>query len=191
MKTVAIKCGLQQNGYEISLAKNRYELSEHSQKFFTWAKNHVCCNQFDIFSEEDLYQDEAFVDFFLTGAQCTSSIKIEYLDLSQAMVDFVKKFMDLKNCDEYQIVESIFINHNKSDPAVGLLKHNFIDFLVKEESVGTAGTFRSESTRVGATGTTHVFEFINDNIRKKLQLTTKFFVTSNGNGFKYNTLISV
>ncbi|KAI1694752.1 hypothetical protein Ddc_21849 [Ditylenchus destructor] len=70
--------------------KLEFNLNGNSQKSITWTKNHVRCNHFSIFGESDLYRDEAFLDFFVSGAFCTPSIKIGFVDLSKAMIGFVQ-----------------------------------------------------------------------------------------------------
>ncbi|KAI1691271.1 hypothetical protein Ddc_24349 [Ditylenchus destructor] len=88
---------------------------------------------------------------------CTSKIKLDYYELSHVIVEFVQKFIDLKNCDEYQIVESIESNAVNVDVnVVEVVKHNYAKFIVKRE--------RNNHT------TKHTFEFVNKDVGKKLQL---------------------
>ncbi|KAI1694663.1 dynamin central region domain-containing protein [Ditylenchus destructor] len=115
-----------------TLKKARETIEEgNTQKTITWTNNHVRCNQFHIYGEDDSNQDEALLNFFVTGAQCTSSINIGCCD-PKAVVDFVKKFMDLEISDE---VVSIWSNSNINEPAgkeildVAVGKQN-IEFLV-------------------------------------------------------------
>ncbi|KAI1698170.1 serpentine type 7TM GPCR chemoreceptor str domain-containing protein [Ditylenchus destructor] len=119
----------------------------------------VRCNRFFISDEADLNQNEALLDFLLTGAHCTPSIKIGYRDLSKVVVDFVQKFMDLKDSDGSQLVEAIEGNTKSQD--IELLKRDYAKFCAKEE--------RNDRSN------THIFEFVNDNIGKKLQLTAKTY----------------
>ncbi|KAI1694273.1 hypothetical protein Ddc_22218 [Ditylenchus destructor] len=133
-----------------------FNLKGNSQKSITWIKNHVRCNKLYIFGKGDLNQDEAFLDFFVTGANCTPSIDISYRDLSKVVTDFVQKFMDLKNSGESQLVEAIkgyFVTR-----AVELFKRDHARFIVKEDKDDRCAT--------------HIFEFVNADIKKKLQLTT-------------------
>ncbi|KAI1702216.1 hypothetical protein DdX_15632 [Ditylenchus destructor] len=124
------------------------------QKFITWAKDSVRCNQFSLHCKADFNHDEAFFDLFLTGAHCTRSIKIVYVGRSTVLVNFVQKFMDLKTCDECQLVEAI--EGSFRTQALEMLKQKFAVFIVNEE--------RRHNT--------HIFELVNNNIGKKLQLTT-------------------
>ncbi|KAI1690445.1 hypothetical protein DdX_22470 [Ditylenchus destructor] len=78
-----------------------------TKKFIIWVKNHVRCDEFVIYGNSDSNYDEELLDFFMTGAPCTSAIKVTNYDLSKVIVDLVRKFKALKNGDEYQIVEII------------------------------------------------------------------------------------
>ncbi|KAI1690428.1 hypothetical protein Ddc_24949 [Ditylenchus destructor] len=69
--------------------------------------------------------------------------------------------MDLKNSDESQLVEAI--DGYFKGQAVELFKRDYADFLVKEE--------RNEDDD----STEQVFEFVNNDIGKKLQLTVKTY----------------
>ncbi|KAI1701521.1 hypothetical protein Ddc_17581 [Ditylenchus destructor] len=120
----------------------------NGQKSITWTKNHVRCDEFfigDVY-RADLKLDAALLDFFLTGAHCTSKFNVGEYDMSKTLVDFVQKFLDLKNSDECQLVEAIHGNFK-------LLTRDYAEFIVKEEM------------------TLQVYEFINNDIGKKLQLT--------------------
>ncbi|KAI1707875.1 hypothetical protein Ddc_14593 [Ditylenchus destructor] len=64
--------------------------------------------------------------------------------------------MDLKECDEYQAVESIKFCARRFDDE---LKEKYAEFL--KNKLSSDGI------------TNYTFEFINDNIRKKLELTMK------------------
>ncbi|KAI1691610.1 hypothetical protein Ddc_24132 [Ditylenchus destructor] len=132
-----------------------FNLKGNSQKSFTWTKNHVRCNQFVIRGEAGLNHEEAFLHFFVTGAHCTPLIKVENYDLSKA--DVVQKFMNLKNSDESQLVEAI--QGYLEGEAVELLNRDYAEFIVKEER--------------GQRSNTHIFEFVNNDIGKKLQLTVE------------------
>ncbi|KAI1710692.1 hypothetical protein Ddc_13296 [Ditylenchus destructor] len=128
----------------------RLNLKGSSPKSITWTKNNVRCDEFSI---EGVYgadskMDEALLDFFLTGAHCTSEFDVGQYDMSKTIVDFVQKFMDLKNSDECQLVEAIHGNFK-------LLTRDYAEFIVKEEK------------------TLQVFEFINNDIGKKLTVTNR------------------
>ncbi|KAI1696922.1 hypothetical protein DdX_18795 [Ditylenchus destructor] len=132
-----------------------FDLNGNSQKSISWTKNHVRCNQFHNYGDTELDQDKALLDFFVTGGYCTPSIEVKYRDLSKASVDFVQKFMNLKTSDESQFVESI--EGIFKAQILELLNRDYAEFFVKEE--------RNDRSN------THIFEFVNDNIGKKLQLT--------------------
>ncbi|KAI1705888.1 hypothetical protein DdX_13325 [Ditylenchus destructor] len=134
----------------------RIHRNSNSQKFITWTKNHVRCNQFYIYGKSDLSPNEGLVDFFLTGAHCAPSIIISRV-LSKAIVSFVEKFLELKTSDESNLVEAIAGYFKNQD--IELLKREYADFIVKEE--------RHENDR----STEEIFEFGNDDIGKKLMLT--------------------
>ncbi|KAI1708038.1 hypothetical protein Ddc_14508 [Ditylenchus destructor] len=136
-----------------------YNLCANAQQFMSWKKDHVLCDQFKIIGFKFWLSnfDEMFLDFFMTGANCTSRIDVRNYNLSVVLVDFVKKFMDLKHCDEYQIVETI--ESNASFGAVDVLKRVYAEFIVKEE--------KNEDDHI----IEQVFEFVNVEIGKKLQLT--------------------
>ncbi|KAI1694712.1 hypothetical protein Ddc_21874 [Ditylenchus destructor] len=134
-----------------------FDFKGNSQKSITWIKNHARCNNLSIYSEGDLNQNEAFLDFLVTGANCTSSIHIFDRDLLKVVTDFVQKFKDLKNSSEIQLVETI--NGAIEGQSVELFKRDYAKFIVKEE--------RHEDDD----STEQVFEFVNVDIGKKLQLT--------------------
>ncbi|KAI1696056.1 trypsin domain-containing protein [Ditylenchus destructor] len=79
----------------------------NTQKFIVWIKDHVRCDEFEIYVDSDSNYDEELLDLFLTGAPCTSAINVINYDLSKVIVDLVQKFMGLANRNEYQVVESI------------------------------------------------------------------------------------
>ncbi|KAI1691700.1 hypothetical protein Ddc_24078 [Ditylenchus destructor] len=134
-----------------------FSLKGNSQKSITWTKNHVRCDKFHILglwisNDLELNLDEALLDFFVTGAHCTSKFDVEMYDMSKNMVDFVQKFLDLKNSDEYQLVGAIRGNF-------ALLTRDYAEFIVKEEK--------------NRYSTEQIFEFVNKDIGKKLQLSTE------------------
>ncbi|KAI1693841.1 hypothetical protein DdX_20433 [Ditylenchus destructor] len=151
------------NSDRLQCKKLIFNLNGNSQKSITWAKNHVRCNRFYIYGEAGLNQDEAFLDFLVTGAHCTTSINVGYHHVSKALVEFVQKFLDLENWDEYQGVQSIEGFHFVKDQDIQVLKKDYSKFIVKEERDEDDGS------------TEHVFEFTNNAIGKKLQLTITIF----------------
>ncbi|KAI1695248.1 hypothetical protein Ddc_21364 [Ditylenchus destructor] len=137
-----------------------FRLEGNVQKFMSWIKNNVRCDKFQIISDSrELRCDEGLPDFFLTGAQCTSKICMEYYEPSNVIIEFAQKFMDLKTCDDYKVVE--FLDCNVAKICVQELKRKCAKFIVKEEN----DDGDSED----------VFEFVNNDIGKKMQLTAQIF----------------
>ncbi|KAI1706331.1 hypothetical protein Ddc_15343 [Ditylenchus destructor] len=138
------------------------------QEFMCWIKEHVRCDKFRIDDGSDSSCDEELLDFFMTGGHCTPKIEIKCYDISKVIFDFVQKFMDLKSCDEKQMVECIrgdifrpsVVDCDElfSREIVEALKHGYAEFIVTEE--------RNEND-----STEQDFVLTNSNIGKKLQLT--------------------
>ncbi|KAI1699928.1 hypothetical protein DdX_17021 [Ditylenchus destructor] len=158
---------------------NRLEfcLMGNSHQHITWAKDHLRCNQFSmadsIIYGETYLSEKAFLDFAMTAGQCTSSIIVDcdvtVCVISKAMIDFVQKFLELENWDDYQGVQSIRSSSVPSidqppNQAIQVLKNDYAKFLVKEEHNDDDDS------------TDYSFEFVNNAIGKKLQLITKIFV---------------
>ncbi|KAI1692316.1 hypothetical protein DdX_21326 [Ditylenchus destructor] len=99
----------------------------------------------------------------MTGGRCTRSINVEYYHVSKAMVEFVQKFLDLENWVDYQGVQSIEGSQLVKNQDIQVLKKDYSKFIVKEERDEDAGS------------TEHAFEFTNNAIGKKLQLTITIF----------------
>ncbi|KAI1698253.1 hypothetical protein DdX_18021 [Ditylenchus destructor] len=66
------------------------EFNGDSQKFIVWIKDHVHCDAFAIYGNSDLDCDEELLDLFLTGASCTSLIRVRNYDLSKVLADLVQ-----------------------------------------------------------------------------------------------------
>ncbi|KAI1707468.1 modulator of levamisole receptor-1 domain-containing protein [Ditylenchus destructor] len=135
-----------------------FEPHGNIQKFISWIKDHICCISFIVSDCMDSNHDQELLNFFLTGAHCTSAVSVSF---SGIVVDFVKKFLDFKNCDEYQLVQSIetsIVDDDKEIQDAQVLKREYSKFIVKEE-------YDEDDD-----STTYVFEFNNDDIEKKLQL---------------------
>ncbi|KAI1690907.1 hypothetical protein Ddc_24588 [Ditylenchus destructor] len=146
-----------------------FNLKDDNQKFLSWIKKHVYCDKLQIIKYRDsrlIYMlnntnsnyDEELLDFFMSGAHCTTEINVKYYDISKVAVNFVQKFLNLRKCDEYKAVESI---HGKIGYAgeinfVDVLKRDFANFVVEEKNDGYGKL---------------VIEFINKDIEKKLTLT--------------------
>ncbi|KAI1709856.1 hypothetical protein Ddc_13682 [Ditylenchus destructor] len=143
-----------------------FEPHGNIQKFISWIKDHICCINFYVSDCMDSNHDQELLNFFLTGAHCTSVVDVNLYDLSGIVVDLVKKFWDFKKCDEYQLVQSIestILEDDKGSRDAQVLKREYRKFIVKEE--------HDEDDN----STTYVFEFNNDDIEKKLQLTLTIF----------------
>ncbi|KAI1698456.1 hypothetical protein Ddc_19100 [Ditylenchus destructor] len=134
------------------------------QKLTGWMKSHVSCEEIQIHNYSLSSYHEELLDLLVTGAHCTSAIKIEYGIPSRIVVQLVQKFMDLKNSDECQMVESI--RNNVMRQSGDGLKRDYADFMVKEE--------RHEGYR-STVEYVRVFEFVNNDVGKKLQITEKKF----------------
>ncbi|KAI1715150.1 hypothetical protein Ddc_11078 [Ditylenchus destructor] len=141
-------------------------LENDSQKFINWIQNHVRCKNIFINGEADLNQDVVLLDFFMTGAHCTPSIEVMYCDLSIEVVDFVQKFLNLGNGDEYQGVQSIEGWQYVEDHDIQVLKNDYAKFIVKEEH-------DDDDDEHGSTK--YFFEFVNNAIGKELKLTATIY----------------
>ncbi|KAI1708202.1 hypothetical protein Ddc_14465 [Ditylenchus destructor] len=128
-----------------------------SQESMSWAKDHVLCDKFRICESSDSNFDQELLNFFMTGASCTSKISAKEYDLSDVIFDFVQKFMDLKKFDENQIVQSIKSNH--AHMVLNVLTRNYAEFIVKDEE--------DEEDETAVT----IFEFVNNDIGKKMEIT--------------------
>ncbi|KAI1702484.1 hypothetical protein Ddc_17049 [Ditylenchus destructor] len=147
---------------ELALISNNSNPHENTEKLVTWVKNYVRCKKVHINSHSESYIGEELLDLFATGAQCTSAITTKRYDLSKAVEDFVQKFLDLKSCDENQMVESI---EGRFKFMYSLLSEefelNYDKFIVKEE--------------VHHEYAEQVYEFINDDIGKKITFTVRTY----------------
>ncbi|KAI1697327.1 hypothetical protein Ddc_19783 [Ditylenchus destructor] len=137
----------------------KFHLDDNDQEFLPWIKNNVLCNDmFHIYSRRDMtHCDEELLDFFLTGALCTQKITLLSYDISKVIVDLVQKFMDLKKCDDYQVVEFIKCHIPEKANCRGTLEElnrKYAKYIVNEYP-GVAE---------------HIFELLNVDIGKKLQL---------------------
>ncbi|KAI1707257.1 hypothetical protein Ddc_14958 [Ditylenchus destructor] len=136
-----------------------FNLESKGQKSLTkWAKVYVRCNTIDIWGKDDSNHDDELLDFSLTGAQCTSEVKVFSHDLKNVVADFIQKFLDLKNWDEYQGVKSIESYQVLKNQIIRAVKKKYAKYFVKEEQENVCTT-------------KYIFNFINNSIGKKLQLT--------------------
>ncbi|KAI1703192.1 hypothetical protein Ddc_16663 [Ditylenchus destructor] len=132
------------------------------QKFITWVKDHVVCNTFrsyNVFNgvHSRSNYDEEILDFVMTGANSTREFDVCFYDLSKVLIDFVQKFLDLKTCDDYQIIECIRATVKKE--ILELLTRDYAVFLLKETKYDWH----------------HTFEFVNNNIGKKLTCAVRLY----------------
>ncbi|KAI1692320.1 hypothetical protein DdX_21322 [Ditylenchus destructor] len=61
------------------------------QKLLGWIKNHVHCNELRFSHQPGSNYDEALLDFFMTGAHCTSATTFRNCDISNVIVAFLKQ----------------------------------------------------------------------------------------------------
>ncbi|KAI1708560.1 hypothetical protein Ddc_14294 [Ditylenchus destructor] len=137
-----------------------FYLEDNVQKFMSWLKNNVRCDKFQISDISGLDRNEELLNFFITGGHCTSALEVRYYDLSQdrsyIIVDLVQKFLDLKTCDEYELVDSI--QYNSAGEIAEALKHKYTKFIVKVETANCSSP--------------QIFQFVNKDIGKKMEFTT-------------------
>ncbi|KAI1731281.1 hypothetical protein Ddc_00087 [Ditylenchus destructor] len=135
------------------------QLHVNIPKFINWAKDHIRCLRFSIDLVTDSDLDQELLNFFVTGARCTSAVIVQLYNMYDVVVDFVKKFRDLQSGDEYQFVQRISSSETHGEDEVAqLLKDEFHDSFVGEEFE----QFDKEYA-------TYKFEF-NNGIGKKLLL---------------------
>ncbi|KAI1708645.1 hypothetical protein DdX_11721 [Ditylenchus destructor] len=160
-----------------------FSLNDNIQKYITWVKGHVSCEEFQIsdFNFETGYKfkrellgeyDEALLDFFVTGTDCTRNVNVIAYDCANAVVDFVQKFMDLKSCDECQMIRSI--SSDAVHRIAEMMKRHYAKFLVKEEYCKDDCDWDDINAYENLYYyTIIVYEFINNDIGKKLEFTAK------------------
>ncbi|KAI1706332.1 glycosyl hydrolase family 30 TIM-barrel domain-containing protein [Ditylenchus destructor] len=122
-----------------------------------WIKEHVLCEKIQINGCLKSNNDEELLDLFMTGANCASRIYIKWYDPCKVIGDFVKKFMELKGCDENKVAESIEC-HPNAIVNLDVLKRDYADFVVEGNI--------NETFIISYL----VFEFVNNDIEKKLRL---------------------
>ncbi|KAI1708718.1 hypothetical protein Ddc_14236 [Ditylenchus destructor] len=136
---------------------------ERDIQIHSWVKDHVLCKKVEICTYENRVNGEkALLNFFLTGANCTSEIRVENCYISKVIFKFVQMFLNLENCDEYQIVESIY-GGQLGWENVTEMKRNYAEFIVKEYVKNVHYNYEFVD-----------FEFVNRIIGKKLKLTVKY-----------------
>ncbi|KAI1691760.1 hypothetical protein Ddc_24067 [Ditylenchus destructor] len=154
--------GMNPDNNRLHCEQLKIDFYDDTHKLINWIKDHVRCDEMLLDNFSNSNYDEEFLDLFLTGAPCTSAIKVIDYDLSKVIVGLVQKFMGLKNRDEYQVVKSIR-GDDQDREVVEELKHDCAGFIAKEEQ------FEEGS------GTRQVIEFINNDIEKKLTFSVKNF----------------
>ncbi|KAI1706335.1 hypothetical protein Ddc_15347 [Ditylenchus destructor] len=151
----------------------KFNLNGHAQNVFCWIKGHANSKKIEICNRYGSNCNQELLDFFVTGAHCTSEICIIYYVISKVVVDFIQKFLDLKSCDEYQFVESI--KGDGKDGDLEVLTQSYAKFLVKKEV--NERRYGLDDYDYG--NSVYVFEFVNNDVGKKLKLTvTKWSYTS-------------
>ncbi|KAI1701574.1 hypothetical protein Ddc_17561 [Ditylenchus destructor] len=139
-------------------------LEDNEQYSIDWIKGHVRCDRFCIYNYSHSNYDEELLDFFMTGANCTSKIEVNFYGPCKVIADFVQKFMDLKSSDEDKVVGSIECNPI-TNVNIDALKRDYADFVVEGNINETSGLSYL------------VFEFVNNDIGKKLRLSIDFRTT--------------
>ncbi|KAI1693331.1 hypothetical protein DdX_20735 [Ditylenchus destructor] len=141
-----------------------FYLEGYTQKLIKWAKDHVHCVKFrTAVSHSSSSRDKQLLDFFATGSDCTSEIRISHCTFIYALVSkvvligLVQKFVELKSSEECKLVESIDGYVSKLTAKAFVSKYE--KFFVKEVK------------SLFGDSTAQVFEFVNVDIRKKLKLT--------------------
>ncbi|KAI1703672.1 hypothetical protein Ddc_16459 [Ditylenchus destructor] len=136
-------------------------LKDNIQNHISWIKGHVRCYNFRIMGPINSNFDEEFLDLFMTGANCTSCIHLEFYETVKLITRFVQNFMDLKSGDEDKVVGYIEC-HPKRNVNMDAFKRDYADFVVEGNINETRGL------------SCLVFEFVNNDIGKKLKLTIRF-----------------
>ncbi|KAI1703673.1 hypothetical protein Ddc_16460 [Ditylenchus destructor] len=142
----------------------RVSLKDNEQNRIIWIKGHVHCYQFNIFNWSGSNYDKQLLDLFMTGANFTSKINLSFYDPCKVIGDFVQKFMDLKGCDGDKVVGFIEC-HPKANVNIDGFKRDYADFVVEGNINET-----SDLSHL-------VFEFVNNDIGKKLRLSIDFRTT--------------
>ncbi|KAI1702486.1 hypothetical protein Ddc_17051 [Ditylenchus destructor] len=152
--------------------KLTFDLDDHVQKFDGWIEDNVRCSKLLIYkcsmyiylgilNFDIANYGKALIKFHASGAHCTPKIALLYYDLSDVVGVLLKKFMDHKISDVCQMVESIRGRVSKSTAKIW--KQLYTEFMVKEDE-------DDEDTEES-------YEFANNNIETKLQLTvTRHYV---------------
>ncbi|KAI1690938.1 hypothetical protein Ddc_24572 [Ditylenchus destructor] len=144
-------------------------------KFIKFVKEHASCDKLCVNGDMERSYDCEFREFLTTGAKCTSEIRVEWSNLLKVAVVFVQKFLDLKSCDENQLVESI--SFSVKDLKVEAVKRCYAEFFVKQVR------------REDGDGTELVFEIDNRHVGKKLQLKVTTF--DERYGLKFHSRVSL
>ncbi|KAI1701566.1 hypothetical protein Ddc_17553 [Ditylenchus destructor] len=136
-------------------------LEDNMQDSISWIKGHVRCDQFCIKTRSDYLpsNDQVFFDLFMTGENFTSEIELNFYENCNLITRFVQKFMDLKDCDGNKVVGTIAC-HPGANVNIDVLKRDYADFVVEGN--------------INETYSNLLFEFVNNDIGKKLKLEIDF-----------------
>ncbi|KAI1715851.1 hypothetical protein Ddc_10768 [Ditylenchus destructor] len=168
-----------QNSNRLRCEKLRVMFNKNTQNIINWVKNHVCCNELNIdgyYSTTDYCYDELILDLCLNGAHITSALNFDSYDFSNVVFNFVQKFIDLKEADQYQIVQSIRSWNMKLmlpgvEPEILKILESNCATLPRKMIVPKIVNYLEGLRKERRTE----LEFINNNILKKLQITFTIF----------------
>ncbi|KAI1715855.1 hypothetical protein Ddc_10772 [Ditylenchus destructor] len=171
-----------QNRNRLRCEKLTVILNGNTQNIINWVNNHVCCNELNIgrdYSTPDKpwkYYDKLILDLCLNGAHITSALNFSSYDFSNVVVNFVQKFIDLKEADQYQVVQSIRSCVKKLmlpgvEPEILKVLESNCATLPRKVIVPKIDNFLEGLRKERRTE----LEFINNNILKKLQITFTIF----------------
>ncbi|KAI1701573.1 hypothetical protein Ddc_17560 [Ditylenchus destructor] len=138
-----------------------FSFNDDMQDSISWIKGHVRCDQFCIKTRSDYLpsNDEVFFDLFMTGANFTSEIELNFYENCNLIARFVQKFMDLKSCDGNKVVGTIACLPG-ANVNIDVFKGDYADFVVEGNINETYSNLH--------------FEFVNNDIGKKLKLEIGF-----------------
>ncbi|KAI1698105.1 hypothetical protein Ddc_19298 [Ditylenchus destructor] len=118
------------NRGSLQCEKLEFDFEGNSQKFFNWIKDHMRCVKFRIgVPNSSVNRDNQLLDFFSTASHCASEI-VMYSHISTPVIlDFVQIFLNLKHCNESQMIK--LIRGNISRPSAKVLALIYEQFIVK------------------------------------------------------------
>ncbi|KAI1699934.1 hypothetical protein DdX_17027 [Ditylenchus destructor] len=156
------------NRHRLECEELCFVLDGDVQGMMNWVKKYILCDEFQISGKMNVHPqpsnfDPELLEFFLTSANCTTVITLTHYTLSRAIVDLVQKFLDLKNRDEFQLMECI--DGEISYRSIGEMTRTYAKYIVKDEEEGDEADGDIKK---------HMFEFVNNDIGKKLMAQTHF-----------------